>query len=225
MQEHNFELSRILWIGGGTDAGKTTVATILAERSNFQVYHFDRSSGAAARLGRGKAPRTFEWMDMSDNERWLLRSPEEIARHTFETFAETFSVKLAEIVEMTKPSPVIAEGFAFTPKLVAPLISSVHQAIWLIPTEEFKRDSFQRRGKENYRVRDGSSDPIAATENFIPRDLLMASQMRRDADAKGLKVLEIDGSLSPDVVASSVETHFAPYLATIQERSLIWADK
>jgi 2-phosphoglycerate kinase len=212
MNDTDTSLDRILWIGGGTDAGKTTTATLLAEKLGFQVYHYDRSSGAAEQLGREKAPRMFEWIEMSIDECWQLRNPEEIARHTFETFDETFSVKLAEILAMTKASVVIAEGFAFTPKLIEPLITSSNQAIWLIPTEEFQRDSFQRRGKDRYSQRDGNSDPELATRNHFKRDLLMAEQVRVEAEARGLRWLRIDGSLSLNEVALVVEEHFASYL-------------
>ena len=35
-------LSHVLWIGGATDSGKSTVAEKLAERHGLQVYHYDR---------------------------------------------------------------------------------------------------------------------------------------------------------------------------------------
>jgi hypothetical protein len=35
-------LARVLWIGGATDAGKTSVARALAARHGWQSYHYDR---------------------------------------------------------------------------------------------------------------------------------------------------------------------------------------
>ena len=35
-------LAHVLWIGGPPDAGKTTVAQLLAEKHGLQAYHFDR---------------------------------------------------------------------------------------------------------------------------------------------------------------------------------------
>jgi hypothetical protein len=35
-------LSHVLWIGGATDTGKTTISEIFAVRYGFQVYHYDR---------------------------------------------------------------------------------------------------------------------------------------------------------------------------------------
>ena len=212
MRYSDTSLERILWIGGGTDAGKTTTATVLSEKLDFLVYHYDRSSGAAEQLGRNKAPRTFEWKAMSEDERWSLRHPEEIALHTFEAQEETFPVKLQEILAMTRESWVIAEGFAFTPKLIAPLLSSVNQAIWMVPTEAFKRNSFKRRGKDKDREREGSLDPVLATQNQFDRDMIMAAQMREAVETRGLKLLEVDGSRSSMEIATIVEAHFEPYL-------------
>ena len=56
--DDDLSLARILWIGGATDAGKTTPAKLLAERNGFQLYHYDKSSGAAARMLRNARWKT-----------------------------------------------------------------------------------------------------------------------------------------------------------------------
>ncbi|MEM7536021.1 MAG: hypothetical protein AAF639_27820 [Chloroflexota bacterium] len=217
MKDTDAALARILWIGGGTDAGKTTTSTILAKKLGVQVYHFDRSSSVniAEDLGRAKAPRMMDWIEMTEDERWLLRSPDVIATHTFETFVETFPPKLAEILVMAQESVVIAEGFAFIPSLIEPLITHINQAIWMIPSETFRQESFKRRGKDQYRTRDGSSNPEVATQNHFNRDVLMAAQMHQEAEDRGLTWLTADGSRTPDEMAAVVETHFKPYLMSL----------
>ncbi len=44
LSEHNLRsvLAHVLWIGGAPDAGKTSIANLLAEKHQLQVYHFDR---------------------------------------------------------------------------------------------------------------------------------------------------------------------------------------
>ena len=44
MDNHSLQqsLANVLWIGGATDAGKSTVAQNLAEQYSFQVYHYDQ---------------------------------------------------------------------------------------------------------------------------------------------------------------------------------------
>lgn len=212
MQSAKSSLDRILWIGGGTDAGKSTTATILGEKYGLPVYHLDRTSGAAERLGRENAPRMFEWGEMSIDERWQLRSPEEIAIHTFDTFKEVFPAKLEDLLEMAEESVVIAEGFLFIPELVSPLISSKNQAIWMFPTVAFRRSSFKRRGKDKHRIRDGNSDPELASQNHFQRDVIMADRMRSEADLRDLKTLTIDGSQPPERVAEVVESHLTSCL-------------
>ena len=76
-------LAHVLWIGGPPDCGKTTTATILAERHGLQTYHFDRNEMAHfGRLDRGRHPALYAAHPdrMTTEERWLGSPPEEMAR-------------------------------------------------------------------------------------------------------------------------------------------------
>lgn len=207
-------LSKVLWIGGAPDAGKTTVAAKLAAKYDLFHYEFDRRAMMPEQLGRSKAPRAFEWFEKSPNELWQQRSPEEIAAHTLETYQEIFPTQLQDLLSFTNGTTVIAEGCLFLPKLVAPLITSKTQAIWLVPSTNFKRRSFEERGKDTYSQRDNNSDPALATSNFFARDFILAKEIREEAQTDQLRLLEIDGSLTPDEVMKVVEEHFAPHLIT-----------
>lgn len=205
-------LSKVLWIGGAPDAGKTTVAAKLAAKYNLLHYEFDRHAMMPEQLDRSKAPRAFEWFEKSPNELWQQRSPEEIAAHTLETYEEIFPTQLQDLLNFANDSMVIAEGCLFSPKLVAPLLPSKTQAIWLFPSSDFKKKSFNERGKDRYSTRDKNSDPALATHNFFARDLILAEQLKAEADIRQLEFLEIDGSLSPNEVMTTIESHFAPHL-------------
>ncbi|MEM7129617.1 MAG: hypothetical protein AAF702_25005 [Chloroflexota bacterium] len=208
-------LSQILWIGGAPDAGKTTIAANLAAKYDLLHYEFDHRAVGSDQLDRAKAPRAFEWFERSPDELWQQRNPEKIAAHTLETYVQIFPTQLQDLLEVANNSKVIAEGCLFLPELVAPLLSAVSQAIWIFPTEDFKRQSFEERGKNKYSTRDDNSDPALATHNFFTRDFILANHMRTEAEARQLKQLEIDGSLSPDEFVTIVERHFAPHLTTI----------
>jgi 2-phosphoglycerate kinase len=41
-QKHRQALPHVLWIGGATDTGKTTVSRIIAKRYGLEVYNHDR---------------------------------------------------------------------------------------------------------------------------------------------------------------------------------------
>jgi hypothetical protein len=36
-------LSHVLWIGGSTDSGKTSIARVLSEKHRLPVYHYDQA--------------------------------------------------------------------------------------------------------------------------------------------------------------------------------------
>ena len=60
------DLAHVLWIGGAPDAGKTTVARLLAERRRWQWYHCD--SHAESHLARSdptQLPATYAKLDKS----------------------------------------------------------------------------------------------------------------------------------------------------------------
>jgi adenylate kinase family enzyme len=76
-------LRHVYWIGGGSGAGKSTVAGRIAARCGMSVYSTDEvMSDHAGRSTREGAPYLGRFMDMRMDERWVDRSPE--------TMLETF---------------------------------------------------------------------------------------------------------------------------------------
>ena len=66
-----------LWIGGGSGAGKSTVAGILGERHGIPVVRTDESLHAHAAASAG-VPAVDAFVAMSMDERWVLRPPGEM---------------------------------------------------------------------------------------------------------------------------------------------------
>ncbi len=105
---------------------------------------------------------------------------------------------------------IVAEGFGFTPELLSPVLASERQAIWLVPTEEFKWTLMKRRNKPSFR--DKVSDPERATRNVFRRDMLLAERVKAQAQSRGLTVHEVDGSRSAEEIATLIERYFEPLL-------------
>jgi adenylate kinase family enzyme len=51
-------LAHVLWIGGGTDTGKTTISEIIAARYAFQLYHYDQHDLAQVKRLRRRGLNT-----------------------------------------------------------------------------------------------------------------------------------------------------------------------
>lgn len=211
-------LRHVLWIGGPPDAGKSTVAVMLAERHGLQVYHFDRhEKDHIARADPKRHPALSalrrRLSDLEEREeldgRWVRRTPEEMARSTVASWSERVELAVQDLLAMPDERRVIAEGPGFFPERILPLIADKRQAVFLVPSETFKRASHERRGKA---FGDEVSDPERATHNHIERDLLMAGHYRHAAREQNLILIEVDGAKSPEGVVTAVEAHFGPLL-------------
>ncbi|MFN8486833.1 MAG: hypothetical protein U0350_04520 [Caldilineaceae bacterium] len=205
-------LAHVLWIGGGTDAGKTTVAEAIVERYQLQFYHFDRHehSHIERRIVAGDYVGRKNLFEMTPDELWIDQLPEEMARGTIQGWSRRVDFVVDDLLAMPKQPLIVAEGPGFFPEVIQPLLSSPQQAIWLVPEPQFKRKIAIQRGKPS--VRHETRDPALATENIIARDLLMAQHVRTEATRLGLTLIEVDGAQSIEQLIERVEQHFAPFL-------------
>ena len=203
------QLSHVLWIGGPPDAGKTSLAERLAERHGLQVYHFDRHERAHfARADIESSPALYRAHPerMSTEMRWLSSSPQVMAEETIACWSERFWMAVEDILTLPPSPGVIAEGPGFFPECLAPIITDRSQAIWLLPSAEFKFASAIRRDKPGSRWE--TSDPDRAQRNLIERDLLLGEHVRRQAHRFGLTVYDVDGSRDLEQMAADVAAHF-----------------
>lgn len=125
------ELDHVIWIGGASGAGKTTVARRLAQRWGLRIYscdnwtwtHRDRAIAAGA-----KGAIQFERF-----------TPEERATAPFEDRramwlgAERAAMVVDDVRALPSSPLVVAEGTVISPHLV-----DASRAVWLEPTEEFQ---------------------------------------------------------------------------------------
>src|SRR5579862_7903292 len=69
-------LRHVYWLGGGSGAGKSTIARRLAARHGLQVYSTDAVMAEhGRRIAPAAAPFLRESARMDMDERWLSRSP------------------------------------------------------------------------------------------------------------------------------------------------------
>ena len=212
--EGRADFAHVLWLGGASDAGKTTVARLLAERHRWQWYPCDvhEHNHLIARAEPERHPAIYAEFQKSVEERWIQSTAEELFHGVLDTNDERFPMILDDLCAMPARPMILVEGPRLFPKLVEPWLTSPQQAIWLLPTPEFARESVARRDKPQGRFQ--TSDPQRYRDNFLGRDALLAEYIRREVSARGLTMIEVDGSRSPDELADQIDTHFAPYLAS-----------
>ncbi len=215
-------LPHVFWIGGSTDSGKTSVAKALAARHGWQEYHYDLLDrlewpGHWARIDPVRHPNVFAARGRSRDEAWVKTTPDEMVAEWLTTTPERFQLTLEDLSALASTPPVVAEGYGLLPDLVLPLLGSDRQAIWLVSTDEFKRASYERRGKGRFA---DTSDPARARRNHIGRDLLLATHVRRRALDLGLTVVDVDGSRGLEETVARVEAHFEPWIRTLDHRDV-----
>jgi len=147
----------------------------------------------------------FKAMDME--ERWLNRSPE-LMLETFHWFrGESFDLIVEDLLALPADQPIIVEGFRLLPRLVQPLLDTPSQAIWLIPTPEFRLAAFTSRGTL-MDIAGKTSAPVRALENLLRRDAMFTALVEREARDQGLSTIDVGAAMTVDELTSCVATQF-----------------
>jgi hypothetical protein len=201
-------LRHVYWIGGGSGAGKSTIAGRLATRHGLQLYSTD---AAMADHGRrylaDECPNLTEFKKMSMDERWVNRSPQTMLE-TFHWFrGEGFGLIVEDLLGLPPDQGVIAEGFRLLPQLVKPLLHDSRHSVWLIPTPEFRLAAFEGRGSL-WTIAERTSNPKRALSNLLQRDQLFSSRLRDMVEEAGLPAIEVDGLTTESVLESRVAMQF-----------------
>jgi adenylate kinase family enzyme len=195
----------VLWIGGSTCSGKSTIADRVAERRGVPVYHVDEhEQDHAERATAAGLPVYERWVGMTLTERWALSSVKELVADTLALSEERMPLILEDIGK----GPVVVEGFQIYPWLVAPWLESSRQGIWLVCTPEFRRTTHFGRPHAWITPRK-TDDPERAQANRLERDDLIGEEIARAAREHDLKLIVVDGTRSVDDVASEADAHLA----------------
>lgn len=194
-------LRHVRWLGGGSGAGKSTVARLLSKTHGLRLYHCDDMQPEhTARSNPADHPLLHAFIAMTMDERWVKRTPEEMFR-TFHGFhGEGFGLILEDLLGPPTDRLVLVEGYQLLPRLVAPLLSRPDQAVWLIPTPEWRRTAFSQRGSL-WSIAGQTGDPEMALASLLARDALYTEEVKRQAMGLQLATLEVNGSASVDELA------------------------
>jgi 2-phosphoglycerate kinase len=202
-------LRHVYWVGGGSGAGKSTIARRIAAEHGLQTYATD--DVMAEHSGRSTledCPLLHEFMAMGADERWVNRSPEEMLE-TFHWFrGEGFRLIVEDILRLPAEPRVIADGFRLLPHLVEPLLAVRSHAVWLLPTPEFRQAVFDSRGGARWGFIGKTSDPELALRNLLERDRMFTQRLSEEARRLGLNAIEVGPTMSVDELAGRVAEAF-----------------
>ena len=199
-------LQHVYWVGGGSGAGKSTIARRIAGQHGLRVYSTDEvMADHAGRSTPEDAPCLSRFKAMAMDERWVNRSPETMLE-TFHWFrGEGFGLIVEDLLRLPAGAGVIAEGFRLLPHLVKPLLAEPGHAVWLLPTPDFRRVAFDSRGWE---IAGKTSDPELARYNLLERDRMFTDRLFEETRRLALPVIEIDTVMNEDELAEKVTQAF-----------------
>ena len=211
-------LRRVLWIGGASASGKTTLATRLARKHGLRWYSADKRTWDhrdVALAGGHKAAAHWETMTQQEREATLVTSPAELLKLNLDF--ERGPMIVDDLLRLPPAPLVIADGSTVLPELVAQGHAQRDRAVWLLPTFELHRARHEKRGMAH----------------FVEYRWLVAQEIERQAVEFGVNVLPVDETLGIDDALAAVEDLFAGALAegtcaeTLEDRQALlrWANE
>jgi 2-phosphoglycerate kinase len=199
------QFQHVYWIGGGSAAGKSTIAHRIAAEQGLSVYATDDlMADHARRSSREDCPLLHKFMDMDMNERWVNRSPKTML-DTFHWFqGEGFDFVIQDLLRLSLVAGVIVEGFRLLPHLVKPLLSVPGHAVWLLPTPDFRRAVVESRGGSAWGFLARTSEPERALRNLLERDRMFTDNLHAETARLGLHSIEVDMATTEDDLANQI---------------------
>jgi len=203
------QFRHVYWIGGGSGAGKSTIAGRIAAEHHQQLYATDDvMPDHSKRSTPERCPFLHQFIAMGMDERWVNRSPKAMLE-TFHWFrGEGFGMIIEDILRLPKKPGVIAEGFRLLPRLVKPLLAERSHAVWLLPTPEFRQAVMDSRGGPEWGFLGKTSDPERALRNLLDRDAMFTHRLYEEAKRLELNSIEVDPTMTVDDLTRRVTESF-----------------
>lgn len=202
-------LQHVYWIGGGSCAGKSTIARRIAAQQGLSVYSTDDvMADHTRRSSPDDCPLLHRFMAMDMDERWVNRSPKTMLEtfHWFE--GEGFNSIIEDLLRLPREPRVIAEGFRLLPHLVKPLLSVPPRAVWLLPTPDFREAALESRGGYGWGFLARTADPQTALHNLLERDRMFTDIVRKETARLDLNAIDVDTTMTEDELARRVTDLF-----------------
>ena len=187
------DLDHILWMGGSPCSGKSSIARMLSEANSLHTYHCDEALRQQGnRITPSGTPNLHKWTSSPWNELWM-RPLHVLLEEAINSYQEHFGLVLDDLSALPGSEPVLVEGTCLLPDCVEQVLGNKQNAIWLVPTEEFQRAYYPRRGTWVQGIVSQCENPALALENWLDRDVAFAKWVASQADLFGLCHMIVDG--------------------------------
>lgn len=205
-------LSHVIWLGGPTDSGKTTLATHIAKTRGYQYYSSDQTGGEHLRrlLQTDTKHKKYIESVFDADERWTGYTPEDIAEQSLGVARERFQYVVEDLIALSNQAPVIAEGLAFTPEIIHPVMTSEYQGVWLMPAKEIMEKSFRKKAGFLKSVMGDQAE--TAINILFQASLRLMEFIKFQCGQYGCKMYEIEETKSMEENAVNTWAHFSRHV-------------
>ncbi|MFC9929054.1 AAA family ATPase [Streptomyces sp. NPDC127190] len=202
-------LGNVFWIGGGSGAGKSTIARRLADRHGWRLYSTDDAMrDHAERTTAEDAPLLHAFIAMDMDERWVNRTPD-VMLETFHWYrGEGFGLIVEDLLRLPPEPCVVVEGFRLLPHLVQPLLAAPERAVWLLPTPAFRQAAFRSRSAPGEGFLSKTSDPAKAGRNLAERDRMFTGRLEEEIRRLRLRAIHVDTTMTEAELTDQVSRAF-----------------
>jgi hypothetical protein len=201
------DLSSIYWLGGAPCSGKSSIARRLAQKHGLTVFASDEGLYPHMRQADpARQPVMAKVAGLGWDELWM-RPVAELLTDALEFYREEFDLLLGELAGLPADRPILAEGNAWLPELLEGLNVPPGRTAYLAPSRAFQLEQYARRefiGGILAQCR----QPETAFQHWMERDARFADEIERQAQALGLPLLRVDGTLSLEETLGWVERAF-----------------
>ena len=201
------ELAHVYWLGGAPCSGKSSVADLLRAKYGWSLYRCDEAYERHIPIITHENQPIFSRLStLTGDALWMRPLAQQIAEEIC-LYQEEFPLILAELLALPKTTPVLVEGAALLPHLVAPYLVTYHQALWMIPAPEFQMQYYAQRAWAQEVVA-RCTDPEQAFANWMQRDIAFATYVAQKTLEQDFFLIRVDGSHSVEEHFELAERHF-----------------
>ncbi|MGI5466213.1 hypothetical protein [Streptomyces sp. CA-132043] len=204
-------LAHVRWIAGGTGAGKSTLTQALADRYDVAVYRGDRAEhGWLERCTPQRHPHLAGLRGLRPGGMWHGRTPRQVFQTMPGLHGETVGFIVDDLLAKPDERIILVDYFGILPDQLAPLLRRCGQAVFLLPTPEFRKNALATRYADPACARAiwSTEQPPSALAKRLLRDALWDEEVRRQAVTHGLDTVVIDGSVPVSVLADHIASRF-----------------
>lgn len=196
----------IFFIGGSPCSGKSSIAEVLSQKSNFYYFKVDDHLEKYTKLGAQKGYSICKkQLEMTAEQIWM-RDPIIQCKEEIAFYREIFEFITNDLKQIQHEN-IITEGAAYLPELMGKIAISKNRYISITPSKEFQVSHYQKRQWVS-RVLEGCSDKEQAFCNWMDRDALFANEVREQCRKEQYSNVVNDGMITFHTLVELVGAHF-----------------